>query len=62
MGVYVFVYTPTWQFPFSKFLQKLKKKTKNLAAKYYDIPISKHKTERFTKMSKIYHMHLASTL
>lgn len=46
--------------PFQNFFKS--KKKKNLAAKYYDIPISKHKTERFTKMSKIYHMHSASTL
>lgn len=37
-------------------------KHQNPAAKYYDIPISKHKTERFTKMNKIYHLQSASTL
>lgn len=49
--------------PLFKISSEVKKKpTKNLAAKYYDIPISKHKTELFTKMSKIYHTHSASTL
>lgn len=54
-------HTHTYQLLF-KFLQKLKTKKQNLAAKYYDIQISQHKTECFKKMNKIHHMHSAPTL
>lgn len=49
-------------FKISPKVKNKKNKKQNPAAKYYDIPVSKHKTEHFTKMNKIYHMHSASTL